>query len=218
MLVTPYQSYAFSDGSGWAIYPYIVKMLYEAYKRYTQLQQMIQQSKSHLDYLRAVNAGLDNIMGIVSSLPVKDERVLEDLKNFKDAVQKVNDLYGAVPQSKESNIQLLHDDTIAESLKLTNSAKEYAEGQEANAIRAFQMAGQMSPKGAARLAASTNAQILHTLSQLLRVHGQMLKVQSEEFALSNKQEKDSVGRFNKVNADMKESLEKFQGDFELPRF
>lgn len=171
-----------------------------------------------MDYLRAINAGLNDVLGLVNSLPIKDERILEDVRNLQRGIQKINELYGIVPPSSESNIQILHDQTIAESLKLTNSAKDYAAGQEQNAARAFSMAGQMSPKGAARLAASTNAQILHVLSQLLKLNGQALKMQSEEFALYNKQEKDSVGHFNKVNADMKSSLTNVESSLSLPRF
>lgn len=200
------------------MFPYIAKMLYEAYKRYTQLQQMIQQGKSHMEYLRTINSGLNDILGLAASLPIKDDGLLKDIRNLQQGIQKINELYGIVPQSQESAIQILHDQTITESLKLTNSAKDYAAGQEQNALRAFAMAGQMSPKGAARLAASTNAQILHTLSQLLKLNGQALKMQSEEFALYNKQEKDSVGQFNKVNSDMTNSLTKVESSLSLPRF
>lgn len=200
------------------MYPYVVKQLYEAYKRYAQLQAMIQQGRANIEYLRHINSGLDDILGLVESLPIRDEKVLEEVKNFRSAIRKINELYGVVPRSGEAAMQTLHDETIAESIKLTNSAKTYAESQERNANRAFEMADHMSPKGAARLAASTNAQILHTLSQILRLQGQMLKMHGEEFALTNKQDKDSVGHFNKINSDVKKSLTKFEGTFELPRF
>ena len=77
---------------------------------------------------------------------------------------------------------------------------------------------QASPKGAARMNAEVNAQILHTLNQLLRVNGQMLKLQSESLALNNKDGKDSVLGHQKVKQDLKSGLTSFRGDFNLPRF
>lgn len=200
------------------MYPYIVKTLYEAYKRYAQLQAMIQQGKSHMDYLRFINAGLDNISGLIASLPVKDEKVLEELKNFQQAMNTVQTLYGSVPTGGEAAMLSLHDQTIAESLKVTNAAKEYASGQEGNATRAFELANHMSPKGAERLNAATSAQILHALTQLLKVNGQLLKLQSEAFAMNNKQGKDSARHFNRVSGDVQASLSQFSGDFAFPRF
>lgn len=217
--VAPVRSYAFfSDGSGWAMFPYIVKMVVEAYKRYAQLQMLIAQGQLGLEYQKVVNSGIDNIASLIRMMPIQDERILGNLNDFRKAIGTVGELYGAIPQSGEAAMQSLHDRTIAESLKITTSATEYASGQEANAVQAAQMAGLMSPKGAARLSASTQAQILHTLSQLLKVNGQLLKIQSEQFALENKESKDSVGHFNKINRDVERSLGHFSGNFSLPRF
>jgi hypothetical protein len=200
------------------MFPYIVKQLYEAYKRYEQLQMMINQGRDGMDYLRFINSGLNDLSGLLSTLPIKDEKLLEELKSFQKATGKVIELYGMIPKSEEAAMQLLHDQTIAESFKMTNSAKEYADTQEANANQAFRMSGQMSPKGAVRLQAATNAQILHTMSQLLKVNGQLLKLQSEQFGVTNKREKDSVSHFNRINSDVKASLASFKGEMALPRF
>jgi hypothetical protein len=64
----------------------------------------------------------------------------------------------------------------------------------------------------------TNAAILHTLNQLLRVNGQMLKTLSENLAYTNKGGKDSVLHYNQVNRDMGKSLKDFNGDFKTPNF
>lgn len=179
---------------------------------------MIEQGQSHLDYLRLVNSGLDNITGLIASLPIEDERVLSELKNFKQALGQIKNRYGTIPDGGDAAMLSLHDDTIAESLKVTNAIQEYATGQEGNATRAFQQANYMSPKGAERLSAATNAQVLHALAQLLKVNGQILKLQSEAFAMDNKRAKDAAYHFNRVNGDMKASLEGFSGDFSFPRF
>lgn len=190
----------------------------EAYKHYTQLKLLIAQGEMGLEYQHWVNSGLDQIIGLINTLPIEDQRVLGELKDFQKAIKSVTELYGAVPLSGEAAMQSLHDQTIAESFKVTGNISDYAAGQEANASQAFMLAGQMSPKGAARLAASTQAQVLHSLSQLLKVNGQLLKLQSEQFAMENKASKDSVGHFNKINGDVRSSMSRFSGDFTLPRF
>jgi hypothetical protein len=205
-------------GDSFVLIPYLVKMLAEDYKRFVQLQQMIQNGQAQVDFLRFVNAGIDSITGLMATLPVKDEQLLGDLRDFQRALATVNDLYGAIPISGESRMQSIHDQTVAESFRITNSVKEYALAQEGNANRAFQLANTMSPKGAERLNAATNAQVLHTMTQLLRVNAELLKMQGEQFALANKQDKDSVAHFNKVGRDVRSSLGGFKGNFAYPRF
>lgn len=212
-------SYAFfSDGSGWAIYPYIVKMLYEAYKRYAQLQQMIQQGKEQRDLWRMLNSGIDNLSELIAVLPIKDQKILEDLRTFQEATRKIQMLYGPVPVSAESAIQLLHDQTVAESIKLTNDSKTYAEQQEKNAVRIIEETRGASPKGAARISAQTNAEILHALNQLIKLNGQMLKLQSEQLAVRNKEDKDSVRHFQRVRSDVGNSAKTYQADLSFPKF
>lgn len=193
-------------------------MLYEAYKRYAQLQQMIQQGKEQRDLWRLLNAGIDNINSLIAVLPIKDQKILEDLRTFQEATRRIQMLYGPVPISAESALQLLHDQTVAESIKLTNDSKTYAEQQEQNAVRIIAETRGASPKGAARIAAQTNAEILHALNQLIKVNGQMLKLQSEQLAIRNKEEKDSVRHFQRVRADVKNSAKTYQADLSFPRF
>lgn len=205
-------------GAGWAQIPYLVKILAENIKRYQQLRMVINQAQNHDQYFRLINQGLENSIGLVNSLPIKDEEILADLRNFQNAVKTIEQVYGKIPQSEEAVLQLLHDQSVAESLKMVNVAKDYSKKQEENAQRISIQSRQASPKGAARMTAETNAQILHTLNQLLRVNGQMLKLQSETLAMNNKQGKDSVHSHKKVKTDMTSSLTGFRGDFSFPKF
>jgi hypothetical protein len=188
------------------------------YEQYAALQSMIGQGKVSIDYLRFVNSGLDGILGLVNTLPIHDENILAEVRDLQVGIARINQIYGIVPPSGVAPMQTIHDQTISESLEMTNSAKDYAANQEVNAQQAFQMAGQMSPKGAERLSAATQAQVLHTMVQLLKVNGQLLKLQSEQFAMANMESKDSVTHFNRVNSDVKNNLTSFSGDFSLPKF
>lgn len=196
----------------------LTQILAESIKQYYQLKQLIGQGQDNLDYLRWLNAGIDNSIGLLESLPIKDERILADLKEFKGAVQKVELLYGKVPKSPESALQLLHDETVAESLKMATSFKDYSEAQERNSRLIAAQAREASPKGAARMQAETSAEILSTLSQLIRLNTQMLKMQSEQFAMTNKSAKDGVASFQKVNQDLGTGFSKFKPDMKFVTF
>lgn len=179
---------------------------------------MIAQAKGSEQYLRLINQGIENSIGLVNSLPIKDEHVLGELRSYQLAMQSVSKIYGDIPKSQEAALQMLNDQSVAESLKMVNASKEYSKVQEENAVTISIQSRDASPKGAARMNAEVNAQILHTLNQLLRVNGQILKLQSETLALNNKEGKDSITGHQKLKSDMKTSLTGFKGNFDLPRF
>lgn len=198
--------------------PLLLQILAENIKHYYQLQQMIGQARSTEDYLRLVNAGIDNSMGLLNSLPVKDENVLAEIKSFKQALGTIENIYGNVPKSKEQELQLLNDQTVAESIKMANSFKQYSEIQEENATRITVQSRYASPKGAARMQAETSAQILGSMSQLIRLNTQMLKMQSEQFAMQNKGSKGDVANFIKVNDGLSNGFNNFKLDMSLGKF
>lgn len=209
---------AFTDGSGWVQVTYLIKILEENIRRYYQLKMMIDLAQDQRDYLRLINSGIDNSMGLLDSLPVKDEKILSEIKNFKEAVDKISELYGAIPKSKEEAMQKLHDQTVAESIRMVNTFKEFSTTQEENSIRIGIDSRNASPKGAMRMQAETSAQILRSLSQLIRLNTQMLKLQSEQFGMQNKMGKESVANFQRVNDDLGRSFNKMSAEMKLVKF
>lgn len=196
----------------------LMQILSENIRRYYQLQQMIGQGREQMDYLRLINSGLDNSIGLLDSLPIKDEKVLAELRNFKDAVSRVETLYGKIPTSPDGALHLLHDQSVAESLRMANSFKDFSETQEKNSLLIAAQAREASPKGAARMQAETSAEILRTLSQLIRLNTQMLKLQSEQIAMANKSAKDNVIGFQKINQDLGNGFSKFKPDMKFIAF
>ena len=205
-------------GAGWAQVPYLANILTENIKRYEQLKLIIESEKNKDNYLRLLNEGLENSIGLLNSLPIKDEKILSDLKDFNRAYKSIVKVYGQVPHSAEATMQLLHDQTVAESIKMVGHIYPYTKRQEENARSISIQSRRASPKGAARMNAETNSKILHTLNQILKINGQILKLQSERLAIVNKYGKDSIGNFHRVNEDMRSGLKSFDGDFSLPRF
>lgn len=196
----------------------LMQILQENIRHYYQLQQMIQQGRDADSYLRWINSGMDNSIGLLESLPIRDEKVLADLKQFKMALGKVESIYGKAPQSPDEQIHVLHDESVAESLRMANSFKEFSDTQEKNSELIAIQARAASPKGAARMQAEMSAEILRTLSQLIRLNTQMLKLQSEQLAMQNKSAKDGVAGFQKINSDLGAGFSKFQPDMKLVKF
>jgi hypothetical protein len=218
LMLLPTARAQFSDGSGWANYVYLVKIYAENLRRFYQLKEMIEQAHRHDQYIRVLNEGLNNAVGLMSVFPLKDEKILGQIREFQGALNKIEEIYGIIPRSPEEALQKLHDLTIAESLKLSTASFGYAEKQEINAQQVFVQSMSASPKGAERMQAQTSAQILHSIGQLLKLNGQMLKMQSESFALTNKDEKDSSSNFNKTKKDLGKAMNELKPTYELPRF
>lgn len=196
----------------------LVKILAEQIKQYYQLKSIIENGKGQLNLLRNINSGIDNSIALIKTLPIQDEKVWAEVSRFEQALGRIRDIYGQIPRSPDEALHLIHDQTVAESLKMANEFKEYSAQQEKNSEVIAVQARLASPKGAARMQAATSAEILRSLSQLLRLNTQLLKLQSEQLAMNNKQSKDAVTSFQRVNNDLGKGFTGFKPDMSLTRF
>ncbi len=218
VITPPKRAHAFFGMDAAAMIPFLVKILAQAINQYNQLKTIYANAKQHKEMIESINDGLQEAIALLETFSIEDSGVLSDLKTFKLALSKIEDLYGEVPSGPEEPLLRLHDETVAESIKIANALKEYAAIQEENSIQISNSANQASPKGAARASVKTSAAILHTLNQLLKVNGQMLKLQGEQLALNTKKAKESNYHYNKVNKDLSNSFKTFEATFKTPRF
>lgn len=179
---------------------------------------MIQYSKDAQSYMKEINSGLDASIKLLESLPIKDEKILGQLKTFQKSLQEIEKIYGAIPKSPDQAFQQINDMAVAESLKMVSSANDYAEKQEINSAMLESRSWDMSPKGAMRMQAQVSSQILLTLNQILRMNAQLLKMQSADFAAKNREEKQDVMKFQKFNKEVADTSKAFSGDLSLPKF
>ncbi len=179
---------------------------------------MIQQSKDAQNYLHEINSGLDASIRLMESLPIRDEKVLGQLKTFQRSLSEVEKIYGSIPKSPDQTFQQTNDLAVAESLKMIDSASDYADKQEANAAAIEARSWDMSPKGAMRMQAQTSSQILLTLNQILRMNAQLLKMQSASVAARNREEKQEVIKFQRFAKEVASTSKSFSGDMSLPKF
>lgn len=168
--------------------------------------------------MREINSGLNASIQLLESLPIKDEKILGQLRTFQRSLKEVEKIYGAIPQSPDSSFQQVNDMAVAESLKMVSSATDYAEKQEANSARLEARSWDMSPKGAMRMQAQINSQILLTLNQILRMNAQLLKIQSADLAAKNREEKQDVMKFHRFSKEVSITSKAFSGDLRLPKF
>ncbi len=204
-------------GSGWVQVGYLTQILSENYRRYKQLKSMVKDAHEQKTFLRAIHKGIENTTGLLESLPIRDNNVLSGLRTFSSSLDAVSKLYGKIPKSKEQAIQLIHDKSVAESLNMIGGFKQFAEKQELNSETIQAQAREASPKGAARMAAESNAQILMAVTQLIRLESQNLKMQSEILAMKNRREKQSVSSFQKLSGDFKSAFSGFRPTKGIPR-
>lgn len=206
------------DGSGWVQVTYLTKILSENMRRHQQLEHLLRNGNEYKDLLKKLHSGLDEISSLAYSLPVQDEKILSQIKTFSSSIRTVQDIYGKIPTSDEEIVHRLHDNTVAESLRMIHGFKEFAKNQESNSLRLSSRSRLASPKGAARIAASTNAEILKSLAQIIRLNSQMLKLQGEQLAFANKRSKDEVLSYQRVNENLESSFKNLELGSNLPRF
>lgn len=101
---------------------------------------------------------------------------------------------------------------------MVTGANEYAEKQESNSVNLEARSWDMSPKGAMRMQAQISSQILHTLSQILRMNAQLLKMQSADLAAKNREEKQNVMKFQRFSKEVTVTSKAFSGSLSLPKF
>lgn len=205
-------------GAGWAQIPYLAKVLAENYKRYQQLKIMLEQAKQSDNYFRTVHQGLENVTGLMDSLPTSDQGVLKELRSFSSSLATVTQVYGRIPQSPAEALHRLHDQTAAESLQMVNSFKDYSKAQESNSQSLKIQSQSASPKGAARATAVSNAMILESVNQLIRVQSQSLKMQSEQLAMLNRQDKHHIVAYQAVDRAIGNAFKNFKRQDKLVKF
>ena len=201
---------AYSFGGDFAQIPYLIEILSENVKRYEQLRQVVKQGEDSQELLRVLNEGIDNATGLLQSLPIQDQKILQRLRRFQNARDEIKRIYGAIPKGSDEELFRLHDKSVSRAFEMVDISSGYAKIQEQNAQKVFRQAKRASPKGAQRMTAQMSAQILHALNQLIRINAQILQLQSEQLALNTKEGKDMGRNFNRIKEDMNKTLERFK--------
>ena len=167
------------DG-GLAQIPHLISILEESRKRYKQLENM----KKMEDLIHSGSATLHDIEELIPLDAKTREHLAKHAGRIRKIYQSIRDLEGTLHRENDEN--------IARSVGLHQALGSYTQRLDRNAVRFSRQAKSLSPKGAARAAVASNAQILHALNQLIKIGGQLLAIQSGKLALENRSEKEAM--------------------------
>jgi hypothetical protein len=183
-----------------------------------QLETIVGTNSQTLELLKDVNRGIQDAIEIVkSSNTTLSAGQLSDLTSADQVLAKIQTLYGQIPNTAQAPSQAFVDKTVAESIHLHNEAFRYADKLDPEVERLKQASQLASPGASQKITAQSIGVLTHAITQVLRTNAAMLKIQSEQLALSNKKEKqnshDNIAKY----LDAAKAYMSFKPSYDLPR-
>jgi ABC-type multidrug transport system fused ATPase/permease subunit len=169
----------------------LYSILAQAIRQLNEMQQLVNQSQQNLELLKDINRGIQEAMTL---LKIESEKLnpgaLSEYRNLQGVMTEMEKLTGKTPNTTNSSFERLLDTSISESIHLHNQAFRYADALDPEANRIKDYAKNASPGGAQKVTAQGIGMMINVLNQILRVDSAILKVQSEQLALANKNQKE----------------------------
>ena len=185
----------------------LVQILANALEQLAQLQQILSTGGDTLGLLREINSGVRDGLRLIQVInPKFNPGLYSNARDASQALQIVTDLYGKVPETTETKLQLAQDQSVAESIAMNGALYTYADQVDAESQRMLAHAQVVSPQGAAKLQAQSLAVLIGVTTQVLRTNSAMLKMMAENMALENRQGKIRSEHFKAKYDDMSKAL------------
>ena len=193
----------------------LTQILAQAIMQLIQLKNLVTSSNDTIDFLREINSGIREGLAVIQILnPKFSPGVYGNLSTSDQVLTIINELYGHIPQTSEYRLQQAQDQSVAESIAMNGTLFNYADQVDLETKQIIEHARDVSPQGAGKLTAQSLAVLIGVSTQVLRTNSMMLKMMSENMALSNRKEKlqseqfknqyDGLsGAFSKLPADPK---------------
>lgn len=209
MVLTPATSQADFWGGD---LPLLAEIVVNTLQQITKLQSIIGNGKESLGYLRDINAGLQDALNLQRTLNMTFRPgVLGGINSPEQLLEIVRNLYGAIPSTQMTDMEQLHDQSVAESLTLHNQAFDYADQVDPEAEKIKDYSHNASPAGASKLTAESIGVLITVADQILRTNAAILKINSEQLALQNEKEKLGSQQFVSQYSDLSRSFDSLQG-------
>ena len=168
----------------------LVQILANAIQQLMQLKSIVSNGAGTLDLLRDINQGIRNGLTVIQILnPKFNPGLYGNLGTAESVLSIITSLYGSIPQTSEYRLQQAQDQSVAESIAMNGTLFQYADQADEESRRVFQQSQVVSPQGAAKLTAQSISILIGVSTQVLRTNSMMLKMMSENMALSNRHEK-----------------------------
>jgi hypothetical protein len=197
----------------------LAQILVQTIQELAQLKSILQSGQDTLNLLQDINRGINDSMQMAQTLGLRvDPGLYRDLKRIDQAASALGQIYGTPVSSPLYQSQANTDQTIAEAVSFNNELSEYANNLDRIGEEIKSYSHQASPGGAEKLTAESLGVLIHVADQQLRATGQVLKLQAQVMAISNKHEKDQTAQYLKEGYLLRAHMTELNSDFNVPRF
>ncbi len=195
----------------------LIKILTQTIEQVIRLQQILNTGRDTLGLLRDVNSGVRSGLDLIRIIyPRFNPGVYGDLKDPKNVLWALQDLYGQVPKSADHDLIQSQDQSVAEVISMNRNIYDYADQVDLERERILLHSQVVSPQGAAKLQNQSLAVLIGVMTQLLRTQSQMLKIMGQNMALENRKEKASSQQLIDNYEGISQGLKNLPKDVKLP--
>lgn len=197
--------------------PLLAEIVSNTLQQISQLKKIVGTGTENVEYVREINRGIQEALKLATTMNQRlAPGVLSELKGAEQVFSVIEQLYGVTPKTTQARMQQTMDRSAAEAIHLHNEAFRYADHIDPQAERIKDHARIASPQGAQKLTAQSLGVLIHVLNQVLRTNAAMLKLQSQQLALSNRREKLSSQQFRVQYDGLSKAFGSLKSEYRLP--
>lgn len=213
ILVTPRPAKADLFGGDVVV---LTQILVQAIQQLVQLKNIVTNATDTLSLMRDINRGIRDGLRIIQILnPRFNPGLYGNLETADQVMAAISDLYGSVPLTSEARLQEAQDRSVSEGIAMNGRLFRYADQVDDESRRILDHSQNVNPQGAAKLTAQAVAVLIGVSTQVLRTNSMMLKMMSENMALTNRKEKLQAAQFRTQYDGLSSALEKLPKETSL---
>lgn len=199
--------------------PLLIQIVTNTAQQLIQLRQILSTGGDTLNLLREVNRGINDSLNLIRTVyPNIDPGIYGNWDKLSQALQGIEQIYGAVVPSRDAGVQRDADQSVAEAIALNNSIYKYTQDIDEIGETIKQYSHQVSPGGAQKLTAQSMGIMLNVMNESLRAQATGLKMQAQTLALQNHKDKLMTQHLIDTSNQLGDSMKNAKPDYKLPRF
>lgn len=195
------------------------QILIQAIQQLIELKSILNTGENTLGLLKEINEGINDSLNLLKNLdPNRSPGLYGDWENITAAIYKLQGLYGAVENSRDSQIQKDADQSVAEAVSFNNSFYKWSGELDSVGQQIKDYSHSVSPGGAQKLSAQALGVIIQVLNQNLRAQATGLKLQAQSMAIENRKEKEATKDILSTSGALKTAMKTEKTAYPFPRF
>jgi hypothetical protein len=195
------------------------QILLQAIGQLTQLRSILGISQDSLGLIQSINAGINDSLRLLSTMSNnRDPGIYNTWKHPDLALAFLENIYGRVANSKDSQAQRDTDRSIAEAITRNNAIFEYTLPIDQMGEQIKAASHTASPGGAQKLTAEALGVVVNLMNESLRTQATGIKLQAQNLAIENKKDKDATRQMLADAEGLRSAMQSDRADFSIPRF